>query len=197
MIKPNRLDSRTIREVTRTKRFLAADRASLDLAELATWDKYLLREHRLLVPIDVQALYVQPGSTEAMVRLPMLHALVNGAEVSDPEAGLPDPFDPGAPRESGVHLHWAMPDALLRGVLERKADGSPNRLSLPLLPDRWVVLRILLPRGAANVVVTGWVLESEYAKAISLGSWTEGGTASHAATPAGRELEKSELIGTA
>src|SRR5262245_33305013 len=61
-----------IREALYSKRFLAADRASLDLGEIATWDKHLLREHRLLVPIDVQALYVAPGSTERMVRLPLL-----------------------------------------------------------------------------------------------------------------------------
>jgi hypothetical protein len=196
-IKRLAIDPGTLRDVVFSRRFLAADRARLDLGEIATWDKYLLREHRLLVPIDLQALYVEPDSTEAMVRLPMLHALVNGGEVTDPEVGLPDPFDPGSPREPGVHLHWAMPDALLRGVLERKADGSANRLSLPLLPDRWVVLRILLPRAATNVVVTGWVLESEHAKAIPLGSWTEGGAVSDSTPVAGRLLKKTDLTGTA
>jgi hypothetical protein len=47
----------------------------------------------------------------------------------------------------GRALHWAMPDALLRGALNERADGASNRLSLPLLPDRWVVLRLLLPKG--------------------------------------------------
>ena len=47
------LDAAAVQQVLRSKRFLAADRAALDLGEIATWDKFLLREHRLLVPIDV------------------------------------------------------------------------------------------------------------------------------------------------
>jgi hypothetical protein len=185
-----------IREVTRGKRFLASDRANLAIGEIATWDQYLLREHRLLVPIDVQALYVAPGSTERMVRLPMLVAGPNGNVVSNPEDGMPDPFVEGEPRPAGVHLHWAMPDALLRGRLDERADGAANRLSLPLLPDRWVVLRLLLPRGAADPVVTGWVIEAERAVAIPLASWTEGGAVSQSATLQGATLAKTELTGT-
>ncbi len=196
-IKRLAFDPNAVREVTFSKRFLAADRAKLDLGEIATWDPYLLREHRLLVPIDVQALYVQPGSTEAMVRLPMLVANTqDGKPVENAEDGMPDAFDAGTQRPPGVHLHWAMPDALLRGVLDQKKSGTANRLSLPLLPDRWVVLRIILPRGASDVVVTGWVIEADRAVAIPLGSWTEGGAASNAATPAGAAIDRSQLTGT-
>ena len=74
-----------IRALTQSKRFLAADRAQLDVGEIATWDKYLLREHRLLVPIDVQALYVPPDSTEKMVRLPMLVSGAGGIGVQNAE----------------------------------------------------------------------------------------------------------------
>jgi hypothetical protein len=185
-----------IREVTRSKRFLAADRADLAVSEIATWDPYLLREHRLLVPIDVQALYVQTGNTEQMVRLPMLVAGPNGQVVTDPEDGMPDPFANGQMRPPGVHLHWAMPDALLRGTLDQRADGAANRLSLPLLPDRWVVLRLLLPIGGKDATITGWVIEADRAVAVPLASWTEGGAASQGATPQGATLTKSELTGT-
>lgn len=196
MTGPANFDGGTIREITASKRFLAADRAQLDLAEIATWDRHLLREHRLLVPIDVQALYVPPGSAEKMLRLPMLVAGANGVAVENAEDGMPDPFDPGKPRPAGVHLHWAMPDALLRGTLEQRPAGAKNRLSLPLLPDRWVVLRIVSPRSATDVVVTGWVLESDRAIAVPLGSWTEGGAASKGATPAGVAIDSSQLTGT-
>ena len=100
-IKRLAIDPDALRDVVFSKRFLAADRAKLDLGEIVTWDPYLLREHRLLVPIDVQALYVEQGSTEAMVRLPMLHAMVNGKvieEANDVESAMPDPFDPGSTR---------------------------------------------------------------------------------------------------
>ena len=183
-----------VREITRSKRFLAADRAALDLTEIGTWDDYLLREHRLLVPIDVQALYVPPGSTEAMVRLPMLVAGPNGQTVTQAEDGMPDPFDAGTPREPGVHLHWAMPDALLRGSFRSADDGSANRLALPALPDRWLVLRIVLPKGASDAAVTGWVLEADRAIAVPLAQWKEGGTA--AGTPAGAAIDRHQLTGT-
>jgi hypothetical protein len=190
------VDPGAIRETLASKRFLAADRAALDLGEIATWDKDLLREHRLLVPIDVQALYVAPGGAEALVRLPMLVAGPNGEAVTDPEKGMPPPFDPGSPREPGVHLHWAMPDALLRGSFRQAADGSPNRLGLPALPDRWVVLRIALPKGGSTPAIAGWVLEADRAVAVPLAQWTEGGRASQTATPAGLTLERQQLTGT-
>lgn len=180
----------------RSKRFLAADRAAIDLGEIATWDKYLLRERRLLVPVDVQALYVPAGSSEPMVRLPMLVAGAGGKTVEDVEDGMPEPFDPGQPRPAGVHLHWAMPDALLRGELKEAGDGSANRLALPPLPDRWVVLRLLLPSGADRPVVTGWVLEADRAVAVPLAQWTEDGQASNAATPAGTPIAADALTGT-
>jgi hypothetical protein len=190
------LDPAVVREITYSKRFLAADRAKLDLGEIATWDPYLLREHRLLVPIDVQALYVAPGSSEPMVRLPMRLAGTN--RQNDQNDGMPDPFDPGEPRQAGVHLHWAMPDALLRGTLNQRPDKLENRLALPALPDRWVVLRILLPlpRGASDVVVTGWVLEAERAIAVQLGSWKEGGSSEQEFTPAGVAIDRAQLTGT-
>jgi len=190
------MDVAAVQQALRSKRFLAADRAGLDLREIATWDQHLLREHRLLVPIDVQALYVPPGSTEKMVRLPMLVAHVDGQRIENIEDGLPDPFDEGTPREAGVHLHWAMPDALLRGAFQSAGDGSANRLALPPLPDRWVVLRLLLPRGAAEPVLTGWVLEADRAVAVPLDQWREGGAASTAAKPAGEELRREQLTGT-
>ncbi|RYY96177.1 MAG: hypothetical protein EOO24_21620, partial [Comamonadaceae bacterium] len=183
-----------VRQLTYGKRFLAADRAGLDAREIGTWDKHLLREHRLLVPVDVQALYVAAGSTEPMVRLPMLVAGADGHGVADPEDGMPDPFTEGKPRDAGVHLHWAMPDALLRGTLDTRTDGSTNRLALPLLPDRWVVLRILLPRGGREVLTTGWVLEADRAVATPLGSWTEGGQPK--ASGLGETIPPERLTGT-
>ena len=182
-----------VRELTRDKRFLVAEQVKLDLPELASWDGYLLREHRLLVPIDVQALYVAEGSDEPMVSLPMLLA-GKPDEANRPEHAMPPPFADGSPRPAGVHLHWATPDGLLRGKLEQRSDGAANRLSLPALPDRWLVLRIALPVGADQPRLTGWVLEAERARAVPLASFREGAEA--AGTAAGVAIAKEQLTGT-
>jgi hypothetical protein len=192
-----RLDAVQLREALRSKRFLAADRAGMEIGEIVTWDPYLLREHRLLVPVDVQALYVPPGGEEPMVRLPMLVSGPDGKAVEQVEDGMPEPFAKGETRPAGVHLHWAMPDALLRGRLDAGAATGANRLCLPALPDRWVVLRLVLPRGARDALVSGWVIEADRAVAVPLGNWCEGGSASQSATPAGLMLGREQLTGAA
>jgi hypothetical protein len=167
-------------------------RVDADVATIDRWDAGLLRDTRLLVPIDVQAMYVPPGSAEPMVRLAFDLTTVEG----DPPP-LPPPFDPGQPRTPGVHLHWAVPDALLRGTVDDpELAGTPqgNRLSMPALPDRWTVLRILLPEKADTPLVRGWVLEADTARAIPLEDWPQG---AGSGTPAGRELTPEALTGTA
>ena len=109
-------------------------RTDADLKTIGTWDSKLIRHPRLLVPMDVQALYVAPDSQELFVRLPFALTTPDGKE---PEA-MPEPFDKGAPRAPGVHLHWALPDSLLSGELKDVGSGSRNRLGLSTLPDRWV-----------------------------------------------------------
>jgi len=191
-----------VREALYSKRFLAADRAKLDVAEIATWDPYVLREHRLLVPVDVQALYVPAGDTEPMVRLPMLLTPDEHGAARTPENGMPEPFAAGTPREPGVHLHWAMPDALLRGRLDRQgagpgssggSGGNGSRLELPALPDRWLVLRLLHPAGAVQPAISGWVLYADRAVAVSLGAFSE--DRPPAAPAAGLQLQPGELTG--
>jgi hypothetical protein len=162
------IDPARLREATASPRWTALTRAGLDLASLQRWDPTLLRETRVLVPIDVQALYVPQGSAEAMVRLPFALTEPDG----QPAAEMPAPFDPGAAREPGVHLHWAMPDALLRGTLTTKPDGSTNRLELAALPDRWLVLRLFAPSGATQVASRGWVVCADVGTVVELADWT-------------------------
>lgn len=185
------LEPDLVREALASKRFLAQDRVKVGIEEVATWDRFLIRETRLLVPVDVQALFVPEGDDEPMVRLPM--ALAGTTEVPRADQ-MPAPFDPGTPRPAGVHLHWAMPDALLRGRLNRSGEAGTNRLGLPVLPDRWVVLRLLYPGEAVRPEVTGWVLEADRAAATPLAEWVEGGSASGPAT--GIPLDADELTGT-
>ena len=125
------------------RRFAGLALADVDLQTYKTWDPVLARSHRILVPIDVQAYVVPAVGGEETVPI--------GAVRGDPE-----PFVPGVVRPAGVHLHWALPDRLLDGV----ADQEAKKLRMPPLPDRWVVIRTLLPDGARTAYATGWVIDA-------------------------------------
>jgi hypothetical protein len=145
-------------------RFVALSQLGISLGDLVNFDSKLLREPRLLVPVDVCALVVRAGD-DPMVRLPFR------AE----EDVAPDPTDAGTTRDPGVHLLWSIPAALGRGKLvdDPAAPGDHSRrlLELRTLPDRWVVLRIVVPVGASDAVVTGWVLEADNATVTPLSDW--------------------------
>lgn len=139
---------------TTSRRWAGLTRFTADLATLRTWDRGLSRRRRILVPVDVQAFVVGP-SGEPVVGL---------VGTSDD----PAPFAAGAPLAPGVHLHWAMPDALLRG--SATADGGD--LSLPKLPDRWVVVRTVNRSDERTASVTGWVINAAEQTVTKLDAWS-------------------------
>lgn len=55
--------------------------------------------------------------------------------------------------EQGIHLHWAMPDALTKGIV------SGEKLIFPALPNRWLVTRLMI-RGTEPAAKT-WIVESD------------------------------------
>jgi hypothetical protein len=138
------LSPKILQQAVFDQRFTAAARTGVDLGVLETWDRSLPRHSRILVPIDVQA-YVMP---------------VDGDEMTVPVCSFGDdeplPFDEGEVKAPGVHLHWAMPDSLLRG----RDNPITKRLEFPALPDRWVVVRSLLPRGGSRALVSGWAIDA-------------------------------------
>ena len=183
----SKFDPETISRQMLTARWSALARTGLDLDAVTRFDPTLLRESRVLVPVDVQALYVPAGSAEAMVRLPLSLAAPDG----QPPPPATDFFADGPPRAPGVHLHWAMPDALLRGKL---ADNGPtNRLALPPLPDRFVVLRIAAPKGSDAPAVRGWVIEADTTRVVPLADWPAG---AGGIAPTGRSVPVAELTGS-
>ncbi len=161
------LDPGQLKAAMADPRWSALVRVDASIQDVQHWDPALLRESRVLVPVDVQALYVPDGDTEAHVRLPFGLTEPDG----QPAAPMPQPFDAGLPREPGVHLHWTMPDALLRGALTRQPDGSTNRLGLPALPDRWLVLRLYVRAGATQAETVGWVLLADSGTVVPLDGW--------------------------
>lgn len=145
---------------------LAAVRGlSPDIA--ATLDPDLWRGCRVLVPVGLQALVVNANNAagpwaDVAVRIDAQKQLL-----------APPPFTDQGPRPAGVHLHWALPDALTHGTV---AKGASDPV-FPLVPDRWLVVRMTWNADKSRRTVTAWVIESEQpdpAKRVTpLQSWKE------------------------
>ena len=146
-----------------------------------TWNPFLIRTPRLLVPTTLEALVVRPGEPPqrwadcALKQAPQPTAPVSRYDV------LPTPFaeiDP-ALRKAGVYLHWSLPDALTH------ANAVGDKAIFPAAPDRWLVLRTFpahrtFLRSRAEPLglrsVQGWVLRAgdKSPVPIQLDAFTEG-----------------------
>ncbi|ROS01783.1 hypothetical protein EDC56_2228 [Sinobacterium caligoides] len=60
----------------------------------------------------------------------------------------------------GIHLHWRMPDALTKGVVNTEYGKGDDLTSIdmPTVPNRWMVVRTLVKTGEKR----RWVVESDY-----------------------------------
>ena len=146
-------------------------RANTDLGSVITWDPNLRRSKRILVPIDVQAYVANEANRETLVSV----------------TGGPDdplPFAEGTVPEAGIHLHWALPDALLRGG-DSAAGGE---LEMTELPDRWVVIRSLFPVGINRPMLRGWVVDAKKGSVTPLDQYS-GATNSNENKPTFGQLD--------
>ena len=76
-------------------------------------------------------------------------------------AVLPPPFSPADPLSTGIHLHWALPDALTHGT----HDKTSNRIHFHAAPNRWLVVRIAnswAKPDAPATALAAWVIESDH-----------------------------------
>lgn len=188
-------DPDLVGKLVTTPRWSAVARTGLTAAALGTWDPALLRGPRVLVPVDVQA-YVVPraGTDERCVRLPS--PLTPGSSADAAALAGPAPFTDGTPREPGVHLHWAMPDALLQTTLTHTGSGGRTAaLTLPALPDRWAVLRLTAPDAGGPCRVDGSVVLATTGQVLPLSGF--GGAAPAPDLPPDQLLVPAALTGTA
>ena len=177
-------------------RFSILARTGLDVATLSTWDADLLHEPRVLVPVDVQAYVVPAAGAEPVLVLP---GPLSPGHATDPAVvDGPPPFTAGTPRPAGVHLSWAMPDALQRGRLQDPRQGSGGGLGMGALPDRWAVLRVLAAAapaaGTPPTAIRGWLLDAAAGVARDLAT---GAAGTPLAQDPARQLGPGELTGTA
>jgi hypothetical protein len=189
-------DPAQVRAAQVMPRFSVLARTGVDVATLGTWDADLLHEPRVLVPVDVQAYVVPAAGAEPALALPGPLSPGHGTDPAVVDG--PPPFTPGTPRPAGVHLSWAMPDALQRGRLQDPRQGSGGGLGMGALPDRWAVLRVLAAAapaaGTPPTAISGWLLDAAAGAARDLATGADGAPLPQ--DPA-RPLTTDELTGTA
>jgi hypothetical protein len=82
----------------------------------------------------------------------------------DAKTLIPAPFtNLPAPRPKGAYLHWALPDALCHGeqTQVKQGDTLVSDTKFPVIPDRWLVLRLHPSASAAGRrSIRGWVLKA-------------------------------------
>ena len=123
--------------------FSAAAAYGINQRVIDTWNPYLIRTPRVLVPIQVDALVVrpqQPAETWADCALKPAPDQVTPVTRYDV---LPTPFAelPGT-RAAGVYLHWALPDALTHGFSVAFELGSGCMLVAAIV--LFIILVVLL-----------------------------------------------------
>jgi hypothetical protein len=107
----------------------------------------------LLVPIQLDAWVVTSQNQQ-----PLAYYFADYTRLRNFQSPIPDPFDvsTAARPATGVHLHWALPDALTHG----RQSSATSSVTFPLVPNRWVVVRFG-PTDTSRAC-TMWVIQSDY-----------------------------------
>ncbi|EQA44610.1 hypothetical protein LEP1GSC050_4213 [Leptospira broomii serovar Hurstbridge str. 5399] len=127
----------------------------------------------LLVPIDLDAMCIGKEDSEQRTSLtaPATANFVTLPYMGGPQGpNLSDlfvnkPFQTESlPLKIGVHLHWALPDALTQGMQIKNTDTGAVSIQFPNVPNRWLVTRILtsLDGDGSQTTQKSWIVESDF-----------------------------------
>lgn len=113
----------------------------------------------LMIPVPLDALYLKRDRlvVEAMADLSIIPYFNKKRDVNPNIAHISEeivsqPFqNQNLYLKAGIHLHWALPDALTKGI-----QDSDKKTVFPSVPNRWLVTRTL------NGEKRQWVVESDY-----------------------------------
>ena len=111
----------------------------------------------LLVPLNLDVWVVDSDTQEALALY-----YPDYSNLASFQSPLPQPFslsDTG--KVPGIHLHWALPDALTHA----RQTGSGSALdNFPLVPNRWLIARFNAVTGGWQSKL--WVVQSDYGGGI-------------------------------
>jgi hypothetical protein len=116
----------------------------------------------LIAPIEVQAMVVNNANMN------FVRSAMNYRQLANFMGPGPAPFQndagngfAGGAANQGVYLMWTLPKAMRHG--QQNAAGS---LDFPLVPNRWLVVRLYRPAVAAPSpqapAVAAWVIQSDF-----------------------------------
>jgi hypothetical protein len=120
-------------------------------------------QKHLLVPINIEALAVGDRRDRWTDLSPDFSKLYEGRILGSQIA--PALFDHKTDiHPTGVHLHWALPDALTHGrqVREVSEDEPKQPPEFPLIPNRWMVQRIIREPESEKINLRAWIIESDF-----------------------------------
>ncbi len=116
----------------------------------------------LLVPVHLEAWVVDTWTRNAVE---FVRYTANYDNLNTLTSPMPPPFVTSSETvDDGIHLHWALPDALTHGRHNPKGPG----LEFPTVPNRWLVARFNSVGGKWTGKL--WVVKSDNLKPLDLGT---------------------------
>jgi|GEM_PF-2974763 len=123
----------------------------------------------LLVPMNVDALAIGIDSNGWIFQVPDFDAGMNQYNFLGYQQLPADMWNTRIrPYDAGIHLRWALPDALTHGQAQDATDPS-----YPEVPNRWIIVRLytdysqVSPKPAARA----WIVESDFVSETRNGNY--------------------------